>query len=1233
MRKNIVLNRFKIGFQLAFVILHLQAGLIYAQQNSKSERNADIVEYTSRDGLPTSNISSVAQTPDGYIWIASPQGTVRFNGYEFEYVGKEYGLPEMQAVYYDSSGDNLYLASPEKLIRFSEGKYTSFDSSDGYKLNGPSGQVISFIKKDSKDRIWVGSESPFTDLPFNGGLTLFENGKFTAFDSLAFPLHNATGFIETPYGDLIFSSSGKNSQNGESAYIALYKGNRFTIIDETKGVQIVNANFRNIRFKSLFDKEGNTWIAFNGISDFALEKEKRRTGVLMYDGDRFHQYPGLQQYIRPMTFIANVFYHEQLGKVFAAIGSQSPHEFDVTQPELFELDNGRWIPSKILKEISTVRNLKSGQKINGFRYNGIDFTRKSKTLPGCLILNTDGMVASSENPTQYFTLDQGRWTKYEAIQGVPLLELKKGLMVKTTKGIGFYHPEESKMLTEKDGLASASVGIPNFFVDRNQLIWMSYSYSELPTYAEINPFGINLWDGKRLRKFTEKDGISSNITFNILHDTRDRIWLGSPNGITQVREFKNTQGEWVFKFKKIPILSGRPYNATTFMETRSGDIYAWQNYVRTAYGGLHKADFFLGKFNGEKFEKINSPFPAALQEKPYQLVRLREDSNGQLWLECSFAEDVNSLNTAKTEIRIFNGEEWYAPPESWNIPEDQLHFVGELENGTYYLTVGHFYKFNGERFIDLSDSVDTNADFRILKGASVAGTKTDIQVGDRLYIRLRNRGLVIFDGTKLNYLTPKDGFVATDIHDPMQDLRGNLFFASRIGAVMITGDNFRIYYDDENITAGGPNAVTIDGQGNFFKYYNGIGLYIDQQTEINIDLKIASVAVNSNSYFYEFPNKLKSSENSLLFKYSALNYNNPAKTTFEHILEGYDKEWSKPSGQSFSEYQNLPPGKFNFRVRAKTANGFAVDEANFEFTISPPWWTSWWAYILYITAVLTILFLLRKFELKRQFKNARIKESDLKAKAAEAQSRAIQAENERKTKELEEARKLQLSMLPKDVPKLPDLEIAVYMKTATEVGGDYYDFSEKKDGSLNIAIGDATGHGLKAGIMVSSMKSIFTTNASKMDLEQFFESANTGIKNMNLQRMMMGFTMLNLNNNRLQLINAGMPPVFVFRNRTGSIEEFREHGVPVGAMGNASYLMTQKELEKGDVVLLLTDGMPELRNEKSEMYGYERIQQGLKKVAEKAPMEIIGYYKNEASNWIANNDQEDDITFVVIKMK
>ena len=89
----------------------------------------------------------------------------------------------------------------------------------------------------------------------------------------------------------------------------------------------------------------------------------------------------------------------------------------------------------------------------------------------------------------------------------------------------------------------------------------------------------------------------------------------------------------------------------------------------------------------------------------------------------------------------------------------------------------------------------------------------------------------------------------------------------------------------------------------------------------------------------------------------------------------------------------------------------------------------------------------------------------------------VEAENERRAKELEEARQLQLSMLPKKLPNIEGLEIAAYMKPATEVGGDYYDFHVGEDGTLTVAVGDATGHGLKAGSVVTATKSLFNAFA------------------------------------------------------------------------------------------------------------------------------------------------------------
>ncbi len=175
---------------------------------------------------------------------------------------------------------------------------------------------------------------------------------------------------------------------------------------------------------------------------------------------------------------------------------------------------------------------------------------------------------------------------------------------------------------------------------------------------------------------------------------------------------------------------------------------------------------------------------------------------------------------------------------------------------------------------------------------------------------------------------------------------------------------------------------------------------------------------------------------------------------------------------------------------------------------------------------------------------------ELSKKELEQQLRAqkAEAENERKSKELEEARQLQLSMLPKELPNIPNLDIAVYMKTATEVGGDYYDFHLALDGTLTIVIGDATGHGLKAGTMVTAAKSLFNSYVNNNDILFTFSEFTRVIKEMKMHAMSMCLSLLKINGNQLEMSSAGMPHALLFRNDKKIIEEIALKGMPLGAV-------------------------------------------------------------------------------------
>src|SRR5262249_25593814 len=149
----------------------------------------------------------------------------------------------------------------------------------------------------------------------------------------------------------------------------------------------------------------------------------------------------------------------------------------------------------------------------------------------------------------------------------------------------------------------------------------------------------------------------------------------------------------------------------------------------------------------------------------------------------------------------------------------------------------------------------------------------------------------------------------------------------------------------------------------------------------------------------------------------------------------------------------------------------------------------------------------------------------------------LEAENEIRANALESARQLQLSMLPRTIPQLPHLEIAAYMKTGAEVGGDYYDFYLSDDGVLTVAIGDANGRGLKAGTVVTATKSLFNHLAQESDIPTIFQWLSRALKRMNLRSSFMALTIVKVKDYQLTLGSAGMPPVLIYHAGQGVVEE------------------------------------------------------------------------------------------------
>ncbi|MCU1350756.1 MAG: Serine phosphatase RsbU, regulator of sigma subunit, partial [Acidobacteria bacterium] len=252
-------------------------------------------------------------------------------------------------------------------------------------------------------------------------------------------------------------------------------------------------------------------------------------------------------------------------------------------------------------------------------------------------------------------------------------------------------------------------------------------------------------------------------------------------------------------------------------------------------------------------------------------------------------------------------------------------------------------------------------------------------------------------------------------------------------------------------------------------------------------------------------------------------------------------------------------------------------------------------------------------------------------KEQEMQQQLLTMEYDRKTIELEDARRFQLSMLPKVVPQNDRFRIAVSTETATEVGGDYYDFHAADDGVLSVTVGDATGHGAKAGTMVTVVKTLFSSYTPALSPAEFLRDSAGKIKRMELGRMAMSLLLARFDGNRMTIAAAGMPPALVHRAATGTVDELVLEATPLGTLGT-EYGQRTVDLAPGDTVLLLTDGFPELLDAEGRQLGYPAALDLFAIAARAAtPEGVIAALVAEARAWRGEQAPNDDMTFVVVR--
>ena len=479
----------------------------------------------------------------------------------------------------------------------------------------------------------------------------------------------------------------------------------------------------------------------------------------------------------------------------------------------------------------------------------------------------------------------------------------------------------------------------------------------------------------------------------------------------------------------------------------------------------------------------------------------------------------------------------------------------------------------------------------------ISNTVNDFfETDDYLFISTTN-GLNYLDyNFKLKNLNEEDGLIINNyLKNGITYENGFLNLYSKKNIQKIDLNN--IYIDIKKPLISLTGSHIIDENFDISDYYIS-------KNKIDIDYKISNIELNFSS-----PSYYKSNETKLYYRLTPFN-NEWIKISSNKNIKIQSSSWSDGYVNNSKIY--VPFGNYKLEVKALNSSGIESDEIlHYNLNIIAPWYMTTIAIITYIMLFIFIIYMYVKYN-KDQTKKI--------------------MEEKRKEDDLKEARDLQMSLLAKENPLRKDLDISTYIRSSTEVGGDYYDFIELKDGSLLVICGDATGHGTASGMMVSITKAgLLGIDSKHPDL--ILKNLNTIIKKVDIGRLRMSLNLIHFKNGSIRASSAAMPPIYHYEKINKKVDEIQISNLPLGGLMNENFKVINKKFSKDDVIVMISDGLPEAPNRAGELLDYKLVKECIQKNSYKTAEEIKDDLVDLSYKWLDGIQNPDDITIVVCKKK
>ena len=682
------------------------------------------------------------------------------------------------------------------------------------------------------------------------------------------------------------------------------------------------------------------------------------------------------------------------------------------------------------------------------------------------------------------------------------------------------------------------------------------------------------------------------------------VWFSHDNGVTAIN---NNEEETNYVSDPTDVNSLLTNETGKILITKRGLVWAGSK-----YGGVTVID--PSNNNYIRYENSNLSQNSIVSEK---INTIYEDNKGTIWL--ASIKGVSKFKDGQFISFYYNPalkNDHLSDINAFFYDKNGLLWAGTNSNGLYTLD-----------YDDLSIrkhyTLDQN-DKNSFSSSTVLCIFED--KNNNIWIGTGGEGLFRYDNNLNGFkrYSIDDGLPSNTIVSLIEDKQSLLWMGTRNGISRLdpTTDRFQNY----SLSDGLKDRVFFNqaiGLDNYGKLYIGSpqGIHnadpnkITQNPDpprlalvriIGVDEKNNRKSLDFSKEYVEVGHQIQTLE----IEYIGLSFTKSDKNNYKYTLENYLDTWIENGTSRLVSFQGLNPGEYKFTYMASNNDGiWSEPSAPILIKVYPPLWKTWWAFSGYLgLAALAV------------FGSVRTRDK----------SQAKKLEEGRRIAELEEARVFQMKMLPKEFPKMLDLEIAADIKTASEVGGDYYDFFPQKD-NLNVVVGDATGHGMTAGMMVSITKAGLMGTPHDIPPNEVTFGLNRIIKDIELGKNKMAINVARFWSDRVEFTSAAMPPVYHYKANTEEVDELLLEGLPLGSFKGETYSLMTIDSKIGDAFVFISDGLPEAENKNGEILGYKAVLDCVRNNGNLSANEIKQSLFDLGSAWLDGLQNQDDITIVVIK--